>query len=476
MTRTAARPRVPRALAISAVLAALPTLVSYSVPAALSAPAAAPAPLVMANTQLEPLAWSELEGWGSDDHLAALATFQASCKVVLARAKAEQAPRRHKKVAARPPRPARPMRAALEQVCARAVAATAPTDVEAQQFFEQNFRPMQISKLGEHDGFLTGYYEPVVEGSRFPSDDYSVPLYRKPSNLVAARAYAKAGGFPNKGKVGRKFGRRHILPYYDRGEIEDGVLAGRGLEICWLKDPVDAFFLQIQGSARVRLDSGETLRLNYAAHNGLPYTPVGRVLIERGLVPREEMSMDRIRQWMEANPDAAKEVRRLNRSYVFMHAMDLPDGQEALGAEGIPLTPERSIAVDHALHVYGTPFFIAADLPIADAQPTTKFNHLMVAQDTGSAIVGPARADIYFGSGTDAPQIAGRLRHPGRFAMLVPLDIDPVAAAAHLPLPRPRPPLAEVKTAKNVVEKASSNSKSVSPAKGKPLNLLETKR
>lgn len=464
MTGAAARSHL---LAPTAALAAALCLAAGS-----AAGKAAPWPLTIANAQLEPRAWSDMDGWAADDHMAGFAAFQASCKVILARAQPAKSVRRHRAAA----RKLRPMRAALEQVCERAEAAPPATDADAQQFFERNFRPMQIARLGEQDGFITGYYEPVVQGSRFPSDDYTVPLYRKPSNLVAAGARAKAGGFPNKGPVGRRFGRRKIVPYYDRAQIEDGVLAGRGLEICWLKDSVDAFFLQIQGSARVRLDSGETLRLNYAAHNGYPYTPVGRVLIERGLVPREEMSMDRIRQWMEADPEEAKDVRRLNRSYVFMRATELADGQEALGAEGIPLVPRRSIAVDHALHVYGTPFFIAADLPIADAQPTTKFDHLMVAQDTGSAIVGPARADIYFGSETDAPEIAGRLRNPGRFVMLVPLDIDPVAVGAHMPLPRPRPFIPEIKTAKNVVQKAPRARKAVSHPKGKPLVLVEPQR
>jgi membrane-bound lytic murein transglycosylase A len=245
--------------------------------------------------------------------------------------------------------------------------------------------------------------------------------------------------FPNKGVVGRKFGRRKIVSYYDRGEIEDGVLTGRNLEICWLKDWIDLLFIQIQGSARVRLPDGTILRINYAAHNGYPYTAVGRPLIEMGAIPREEMSMDRIRKWMEENPDDAKEVRRKNRSYVFFRETTLSAAEEPKGAQGVSLTPGRSIAVDRAMHIYGTPFFIEADLPIDSAQPTSKFRRLMVGQDTGSAIVGPARADLYFGAGQDAGKIAGRIRHPGRFAMLVPREIDPAALAAHAPLPPPRP-------------------------------------
>jgi membrane-bound lytic murein transglycosylase A len=405
--------------------------------AASAAPAKLPPVLSIPDAQLEMLDWSAVDGWMQDDAAAGLAAFQASCKPLLAgararaKAKAAQRPRSDTEV--------RPMRRALAEVCAHAIKLKNPEADRAREFFESNFRPVQIAALGEERGLLTGYYEPIVEGSRFPSDDYDVPIYAKPSNLIASGRHA-SGAFPNKGKVGRRFGRRKIVPYYDRGEIEDGILAGRGLEICWLKDPVDAFFLQIQGSARVKLDTGKTLRLNYAAHNGLPYTAVGRILIDRGLITKADMSMDRIRDWMTNNPAEAAEVRRANRSYVFMRETGLGDDDEAVGAQGVPLTPRRSIAVDRKLHVYGTPFFISAELPIDSDAPVTPFRRLMVAQDTGSAIVGPARADIYFGAGDGPGEVAGRIKQRGRFVMLVPRTIDPALAAKHMPLPRPRPP------------------------------------
>ena len=237
----------------------------------------------------------------------------------------------------------------------------------------------------------------------------------------------------------RKIGRRKLVPYYDRGEIEDGAIAGRGLEICWLKSQTDLLFTQIQGSARVKLEDGSTVRINYDAHNGYPYTPVGRVLIDRGIVPKEQMSMQRIRQWMDENPDGAKELRRQNRSYVFFREVNLSDKDEAVGAQGVALTPGRSIAVDKALHVYGTPFFIEGALPIESEQSATPFRRLMVAQDTGSAIVGPARADLYFGAGVEAGQTAGRLRHPARFVLLLPNSLDPRKHAHTMPLPEERP-------------------------------------
>jgi len=376
------------------------------------------------DSEFEPLSWSELDGWAADDHGAAFAGFQASCRAIInRRAKTAEA---------------RMLFRALGSVCRRALAAGKLESETARAFFEDNFRPARISRLGEPLGFLTGYYEPIVEGSRFPTRNFTVPLYRRPTDLVAPGA-RRNHGFPNKGKVGRRIPKRGTVPYYDRAEIEAGALDGRHLEICWLKDPIDAFFIHIQGSARVRLEDGELLRLNYDAHNGHHYTPVGRVLIERNIVPKEEMSLDRIREWMLAHPEEAPELRRQNRSFVFFRITGLGSEQEALGAAGVSLTAGRSIAVDKALHVYGTPFFIEADLPIESSAPTTRFRRLMIAQDTGSAIVGPARADIYFGAGEDAGHIAGRIRHPGRFVMLIPRAIDPVLAGLRMPLPRPRP-------------------------------------
>jgi membrane-bound lytic murein transglycosylase A len=310
---------------------------------------------------------------------------------------------------------------------------------KAKEFFEEHFRPLRISRLGEGDGFVTGYYEPILEGSRMQSDIYNVPVYRRPSNLFVRGTKQSSAGLPNKGQVFRKIGRRKLVPYYDRGEIEDGVIGGRGLEICWLKDPTDLLFAQIQGSARIKLEDGSTLRINYDAHNGYPYTAVGRILIDRGVIPKEQMSMQKIREWMEQNPDGAKELRRQNRSYVFFREVQLSDKDEAVGAQGVPLTPGRSIAVDKSLHVYGTPFFIEGELPIDSEHSKTPFRRLMIAQDTGSAIVGPARADLYFGAGADAGKVSGRLRHNMRFAMLVPKSLDPLTRARKLPVPDERP-------------------------------------
>ncbi|HEV7637238.1 MAG TPA: MltA domain-containing protein [Bradyrhizobium sp.] len=382
-------------------------------------------PLEISGSQYTPLAWADIAGWREDDHLHAYKAFRLSCKPI----SAQQGP----------PADPKALGGSLRDPCRAAKAADISDGGKARVFFEQHFRPLRISRLGEDEGFVTGYYEPVIDGSRTQTDVYSVPVYRRPSNLFVRGFKQDAVGLPNKGQVFRKIGRRKLVPYYDRAEIEDGKIAGRGLEICWLKNQADLLFSQIQGSARVRLENGSTIRINYDAHNGYPYTAVGRILIDRGIIPKEQMSMQRIREWMEQNPDGANELRRQNRSYVFFREVQLSDKDEAVGAQGVPLTPGRSIAVDRALHVYGTPFFIEGELPIESEQSKTPFRRLMIAQDTGSAIVGPARADLYFGAGADAGRVSGRLKHNMRFIMLVPKSLDPLARGRKMPLPDPRP-------------------------------------
>ena len=381
-------------------------------------------PLVISGSQYAPTAWRDIPGWNDDDHLAAFKTFRASCKAI----SGQTGPPGDKALSG-----------SLREPCQEARAADITDNIRAKAFFETHFEPLQISRLGEDAGFVTGYYEPVIDGSRTRTDVYTVPMYRRPSNLFVRGYNQESVGLPNKGEVFRKIGRRKLVPYYDRAQIEDGAIAGRGLEICWLKSQIDLLFAQIQGSARVRLEDGSTIRINYDAHNGYPYTAVGRVLIDRGIIPREQMSMQKIREWMSQNPEAANDVRRQNRSYIFFREVQLSDKDEAVGAQGVPLTPGRSIAVDKSLHVYGTPFFIEGELPIESEQSKTPFHRLMIAQDTGSAITGPARADLYFGAGADAGRVSGRLRHNMHFVMLVPKSLDPLARGRKMPLPDPRP-------------------------------------
>jgi membrane-bound lytic murein transglycosylase A len=377
--------------------------------AAAVAPASA-ASVHFRNARTEAVSFADLAGWKDDDQKAAFDTFLKSCGAILNGTRAMRA--------------ARPFYGALFKVCERAVSAGDLDRDRARAFFEDNFKPTRVIPAGQTQGFFTGYYETEVEGSRFPSDEYSIPMYAAPAETVKKR-------------------QSKVFADLDRTKIEDGALAGKSLEICYVKSPIDAFFAQIQGSTRVKLDSGKLLRLNYVASNGMPYTPVGKFLIDRGIVSKEEMSMDKIREFMEANPEEGKALRQKNRSFVFFQETPLSEHDECIGAQGVPLTPERSLAVDKKIHIYGTPIWIDAEFPIENEKPETKFRHLLVAQDTGSAIVGPARADIYFGHGEEISHIAGRIKQNGDFVMLAPQSVavsgSAIAAVTGIPIPVPRP-------------------------------------
>jgi membrane-bound lytic murein transglycosylase A len=390
-------------------------------------------PLRLAGSQLEPIKWTQLEGWRADDHLAAFAAYQASCQAL----RRIQHNDDH-----------RPIQGGLLNACRRASGLLPQDSQAARTFFEENFQPVRIARLGEVEGLLTGYFEPIVQGSRFPNPEFHVPLYRRPPDLVAAGRKPGSEAFPNKGaRIGRRDGNGELVPYYDRAAIEAGTLDGRKLEICWLKDPSDLLAIQIEGSGRVILEDGTPLRVNYDSHNGYPFTSLTHALIEHHHIPRKEISAQRIWEWMTAHPDEAAKERAANRSYVFCRITGLSNDGEPVGAQGVPLIPGRSIAVDR-LHDYGTPFFIQANLPIGSAKPVSPFHRLMIAQDTGSAIIGPARADLYWGAGDDSARIANRIHNPGRFVMLLPRELDMIAAGRHMPLPLPKPAFAEVEVRK----------------------------
>ena len=385
-----------------------------------------------AGSQLEPVKWTELAGWTGDDHLEAFAAYQAGCRVLRKTPRTDDSGQIH---------------GALSNVCRKALGLRPQDSHTARAFFEQNFQPVRIARLGEAEGLLTGYFEPIVAGSRFPSPEFPIPLYRRPRDLVAAGYKPGATAFPNKGvRIGRRTANNELVPYHDRGAIEAGALDGQKLEICWLKDPFDLLAIQIEGSGRVILEDGTPVRVSYNSHNGYSYSSFERALVERNLMSRKDISKERIRAWMAAYPEEAAKARAVNRAYAFFRITGLTNEGEPVGAQGVPLTPGRSIAVDR-VHEYGTPFFIEANLPIESVKPASPFRRLMIAQDTGSAIVGPARADLYLGAGDDAGRIAGRIRHPGRFVMLLPRELDMVAAGNEMPLPVPKPKIAEIEVA-----------------------------
>jgi peptidoglycan lytic transglycosylase A len=422
--------------------------------------ALAEGPLKFPGGKLEPIKWSELAGWTADDHLAALAAYQTSCQALL---KIRRTDERGE------------LSAALSNVCRKA-ANLQPQDTEtARAFFEQNFQPVRIGRLGEAEGLLTGYFEPIVAGSRFPTPEFHVPLYRRPRDLVAAGYKPGSVAFPNKGgRIGRGNENNELVPYHDRGAIEAGALDGQRLEICWLRDPFDLLAIQLEGSGRVILEDGTPLRVSFDSHNGYPYSSIERVFIDRNLLPRNAISPQGIRDWMAAHPDEAAKARAANRSYVFFRVTGLTNEGEPVGAQGVPLTPGRSIAVDR-VHGYGTPFFIEADLPIEGRKLASPFRRLMIAQDTGSAIVGTARADLYWGAGDEAGRIAGRIRHPGRFVMLLPRELDIAAAGRESPLPKPKIAALEVKKQDDKGKANSANAGASATGRQKPSPPPNTK-
>jgi membrane-bound lytic murein transglycosylase A len=261
-------------------------------------------------------------------------------------------------------------------------------------------------KVGDGRAFATGYYEPEIEGSRTPQPGY-VPIYRLPPDLVRC---TKADGTTGRGRVDETGA---CVLYYTRAEIEDGALAGKGLELAWAKDPVELFFLEIQGSGRIRFDDGSTVEIGYAGQNGRDYVAIGRLLREQGILPAGGASMQSIKDWIRANPDQGRELMRQNLSYVFFKQLT---GPGPLGALNSPVTPRTSVAADPNYVPLGAPIYISdADRREVDG--------LWVAQDTGGAIKGPNRFDTFWGAGPDAVAIAGGMSATGEALILVPKGV-----------------------------------------------------
>lgn len=312
----------------------------------------------------------------------------------------------------------------LVAVAARALGYSEALDEPAARaFFEANFTPHRVIP-GDGVPFLTGYFEPELEGSRHRTARFTVPLLARPADLVDVDDTTRPATMDPSYAFARVTGAG-LVPCFTRAEIEDGALAGRGLELVWLEDPIDAFFVHVQGSARIRLSDGNVLRLAYAAKAGHPYTSIGRIAVERGLIDAEEMTLDALRDWLKGHPDEGLALMRENRSFVFFREQpDLDPDLGAAAAAGVQLTPGISLAVDRTLHTFGTPIFLDADLPLGPDGEIQPFRRLMLAQDTGSAIVGPARGDVFVGLGPEAGRRAGRIRHAARaFVVLVPRPV-----------------------------------------------------
>ena len=288
----------------------------------------------------------------------------------------------------------------------------------ARSFFEQWFVPALVTPEPGRQGHVTGFYEPVVKASRVKSAAFPVPLYAKPDDLAEIDDATRPAHIDPYFRFARNT-ESGLVEYADRGEIERGFLAGRDLEFVYLADVVEAFFIHVQGAARLQFEDGSEMRVTYSGKSGHPFTGPGRVLIDKGKIDPKTVSMQSIRAWLKANPGRVNEILWHNRSFIFFG--ESPMGDTSLGpfaAAKVQLTAGRSMAVDRLLHVFGSPFFVSA--PTVDGGDGKPFNRLMIAQDTGSAIVGAARGDLFTGSGFDAGQIAGKINAAADFYLLVP--------------------------------------------------------
>lgn len=338
---------------------------------------------------VEPARFSDLDGWATDRHGEALGAFVVSCT------KLEKDPD-------------------WSAACAAARAMPPDDDTAARRFFETALTPVAVTNNGEEKGLFTGYYEPELAGCRAPSPSCAVPIYRRPPELVTVDLGLFRPHLQGE-RIAGKVERGVLVPFPSRAEIERGSLAGRGLELAWAADPIELFFLQIQGSGRLKLPDGSLLRLGFDGQNGHPYVPIGRLLLERGELERP-VTMQSIKAWLRRAPESAPRFLAENPSYVFFRELS---GEGPIGSLGVPLTPGRSLAVDRKFLPLGAPIWLAAG----------DIRRLVVAQDTGGAIKGPVRGDLFWGAGAEAEQRAGAMQEKGRMWLLVPPGV-----AARLPV------------------------------------------
>ncbi|MGZ9033783.1 MAG: murein transglycosylase A [Rhodospirillales bacterium] len=377
---------------------------------ALAGCAPRPAPPAL---NLQPASFAALSGWTEDDHGQALLAFVASCS----RQPGSNGIEAWQRLGVSPE--------TLAAVCAAAAAVPHGDREAARAFFEERFVPALASNNGKPEGLFTGYYEPELRGSKHRSGPFQVPIHRPPDNLVSIDLGAFRPEWNGQQLIGQLSGQK-VVPVPARADIDRGALSGRDLELFWVDSAVDAFFLHIQGSGRVVLEDGRAVRVGFAGKNGRPYFAIGRELIRRGAIAEEQMSMQAIRDWLAAHPDEAVAVMAMNPSYVFFREID---GPGPVGAQNIVLTPGRSLAVDPAFIALGVPLWLESE------EPPTKvpLRRLVVAQDTGGAIKGPVRGDLFWGSGAAPGERAGAMKAEGRYYLLIPKTEPPTTAQAPAP-------------------------------------------
>jgi membrane-bound lytic murein transglycosylase A len=354
---------------------------------------------VEARGKLVAAAWADLPDWGRDGLRASLVAFSRSCPVL-------------------------EKQSAWKAACAGAATLANAPEREIASFFEMNFDPWQVVNADDStSGMVTGYYEPLLHGSLASSARYKYPLYSVPPDLLTIDLTELYPDLKHRRLRGKVVGNR-VVPYLTRGDIEKDANPLQGRELVWVDDAVDAFFLHIQGSGQVELEDGTRMRVGYADQNGHPFRSLGRLLIQRGELPPERASMQGIKDWARRNPRKVQEYLNANPSYVFFKELqrDLPG---PLGALGVPLTPERSIAVDPRVIPLGVPVWLATTWP----NTANPLNRMMVAQDTGGAINGGVRADFFWGFGDAAGSQAGKMRQSGRIWVLLPKGSTPASGS-----------------------------------------------
>ncbi|TCS64875.1 murein transglycosylase A [Varunaivibrio sulfuroxidans] len=358
--------------------------------------------------QLTASGFGRLAGWGDDGAVRdALAAFRVSCAKILTLPPTQSLMRGAPPVlpGARAGDWAKPCRAARDTPLAK---------VPARRFFETWFTPYLVSLGGRSEGLFTGYYEAELHGSSHRHGRYRYPVYGLPTDLVTADLAQFSSHLPKRKLYGRvKNGR--FVPYYTRGAIDNGALKGKARVLLWVDDPVDAFFLHVQGSGRVRMDDGSVVRLGFAGRNGHRYRSIGKVLIGRGEMTADRASMASIRAWVKARPKKGRALLAQNPSYIFFKKTSGDGGP--IGALGVPLTPGRSLAVDRHFIPMGMPIWLETTHAKIKGR---LFRRLMIAQDTGGAITGAVRGDVFFGFGTAAARLAGSMKDSGRYYLLLP--------------------------------------------------------
>ena len=375
------------------------------------------APVAEEALRLTPVGFEALPDWESDPLDGALSAFLKSC--------ARLTPQPDDRPVGTDAAPI--LAGDFDAPCAAAAELQAAGAEAKRAFFETEFRPFLAANAadGSEQGLFTGYFEAELTGARDRSETYATPIYAAPGDLVTADLGRFDEQLAGKRIIGRVEGDRFV-PYPERGQIEDGLLAGQNLELLWIDDPVDVFLLQVQGSGRVILPDGEVVRVGFAAHNGRPYRSIGRVLIERGELEPHAASWDGIRGWIEDNPDKAAALFAENPRFVFFRLLDGEDGP--IGAQGVALTAERSLAVDRRYIPLGAPLWLDSTMPGGGEAPLRR---LMVAQDAGGAINGPVRGDFFWGYGDEALAMAGKMKSRGRYFLMLPkASADRMMAAA----------------------------------------------